>query len=91
MGAWVFPLAGFVLPQGCDWERGGALQFIQTQPYTGNNLSPMVSLLLWAPPPLLLFRKAFSFASQAKVWPLGCHLNPVIQEFVVFLSGPGGG
>lgn len=82
-----FPISlvasGFALAQGCDQERGGVLQFLQTVPYTDKNLSPVVSLLLWAPL-LSLFAKLFSFASQAKIWPLGCHLNPVIKEFVIF-------
>lgn len=83
--------SGFALAQGCDQGRGGALQFLQTLSYKGNNLSPVVSLLLWAPSPLGRFGKSFSFALQAKVCPLGSRLNPVTQEFVIFLLGAGGG
>jgi len=82
--------AGFALVQGCDQERGGVLQFLQTLPNTGNNLAPVVALLLWVPAALSLFGESFSFAFQAKIWPLGCHLNPVIQALVIFLSGAGG-
>lgn len=61
----------FVLAQGSNEE------FLQTQLYAGENLSPVVSLLLCAPFPLALFGKSFSVDSQAKILSLGCHLNSI--------------